>query len=81
MFPGSVSLSASGKSPESGEAGEAEPVPSPSLLPFTSFTRNRMLGYSWGREPGLDSLHSACYSLQQQEEALHSLSSVGLPTR
>ena len=56
-------------------------MPSPSLLPFTSFTRNRMLGYSWGREPGLDSLHSACYSLQQQEEALHSLSSVGLPTR
>ena len=56
---------------------------SPSLLPFTSFTRNRMLGYSWTGDagPGLDSLHSACYSLQQQEEALQSLSSVGLPTR
>ena len=42
-----------------------------------------MLGYSWTGDagPGLDSLHSAGYSLQQQEDALQSLSSVGLPTR
>ena len=63
--------------------------PSPSLLPFSSFTKNRMLGYvdpsdSLAVESLLfsGSYASTFSSLHHpSEDALRSMSSIGLPTR
>ena len=62
---------------------------SPSLMPFSSFTKNRMLGYvNPSDSSALESLmfsgsYASTFSSlhHQSEDAFKSVSSIGLPTR
>ena len=60
--------------------GEEDIVPSPSLLPFSSMTRNRMMGYV-DMASGDTSLITSLTQSHLSHDNLHSISSAGLPTK
>lgn len=55
-------------------------VPSPSLLPFSSMTRNRMMGYV-DLASGDTSLIMSLTQSHLSQDNLQSISSIGLPTK